>query len=243
MDGSITYSVDTASGQNSFVYDETNHMVFLKYMPPAGSKMYISYRIKPMNTNFGDQYTIQKKEDPEFPERDMNKTKSIYRFVVRERDVLKPWDFHKSATMHQVDSFAIINPLEQLSVTPDRNFVFAVPNGLTTQRFYYPTSEVDLIAYTSAEISAQGSMIEISKYSDDFYYYSSVTATKIKDPATGDYKPVKEDGSAVPYESAPTRVYEGMMATLPNGNGMRLFFLSNGGPIRPEWSDVDPADA
>ena len=53
----------------------------------------------------------------------------------------------------------------------------------------------------------------------------------------------KEDGSAVPYESAPTRVYEGMMATLPNGNGMRLFFLSNGGPIRPEWSDVDPADA
>jgi hypothetical protein len=243
MDGSLTYSIDTASGQNSFVYDETNHMVYLKYMPPAGSKMYISYRIKPMNTNFGDQYTIQKKEDPEFPERDMNKTKSIYRFVVRERDVLKPWDFHKSATMHQVDSFAIINPLEQLSVTPDRNFVFAVPNGLTTQRFYYPTSEVDLIAYTSAEISAQGSMIEISKYSDGFYYDSSVTATKIKDPATGDYKPVKEDGSAVPYESAPTRVYEGMMATLPNGNGMRLFFLSNGGPIRPEWSDVDPADA
>lgn len=243
MDGSLTYSIDTASGQNAFVYDETNHMVYLKYMPPVGSKLYVSYRIKPLSTNFGDQYTIQKKEDPEFPERDMNKTKAIYRFVVRERDVLKPWDFHKSATMHQVDSFAIINPLEQLSVTPDRNFVFAVPNGLTTQRFYYPTSEVDLIAYTSAEISAQGSMIEISKYSDDFYYDSSVTATKIKDPATGDYKPVKEDGSAVPYETAPTRVYEGMMATLPNGNGMRLFFLSNGGPIRPEWSDVDPADA
>ena len=242
MDGSLTYSIDTASGQNAFVYDETNHMVYLKYMPPVGSKLYVSYRIKPLSTNFGDQYTIQKKEDPEFPERDMNKTKAIYRFVVRERDVLKPWDFHKSATMHQVDSFAIINPLEQLSVTPDRNFVFAVPNGLTTQRFYYPTSEVDLIAYTSAEISAQGSMIEISKYSDDFYYDSSVTATKIKDPATGDYKPVKEDGSAVPYETAPTRVYEGMMATLPNGNGMRLFFLSNGGPIRPEWSDVDPAD-
>lgn len=243
MDGSMTYSIDTASGQNSFVYDETNHMVYLKYMPPVGSKMYISYRIKPMNTNFGDQYTIQKKEDPEFPEHDMNKTKAIYRFVVRERDVLKPWDFHKSATMHQIDSFAIINPLEQLSVTPDRNFVFAVPNGLTTQRFYYPSSEVDLIAYTSAEISAQGSMIEISKYSDNFYYDASITATKIKDPATGGYKPVKEDGSAVPYESAPTRVYEGMMATLPNGNGMRLFFLSNGGPIRPEWSDVDPADA
>jgi hypothetical protein len=221
VDGSVTYSIDTGSGNNTFTYDETSHMVFLKYMPPAGTKLYVSYRIKPMSSNFAEQFTVQKKEDPEFPDRDMNKTKAIYRFVVRERDVLKPWDFHKSATMHQVDSFAVINPLEQLSVTPDRNFVFAVPNGLTTQRFYYPTSEMDIIAYTSAEISAQGSMIEISKYDDNFY----------ADP----------NNSSATAETAPVRVYEGMMSTLPNGNGMRIFFLSNGGPIRPEWSDVDPA--
>jgi len=95
-------------------------------------------------------FWVMNPQDREDPEVDRMLTKGIYRFVVREFDVFKPWDIHKLATHHQVDSNAIINPLEQLSVTPDNRFVITFPTGLTTDRFMYPNHEIDLIAFSSA---------------------------------------------------------------------------------------------
>ena len=34
----------------------------------------------------------------------------------------------------------------------------------------------------------------------------------------------------------------GMMSTKPFGNGMRIFLLTRGGPIRPEYCDYTPRD-
>lgn len=109
-------------------------------------------------------FYIVNPNDREDPEIDRLLTKNIFRFVVREFDVFKPWDVHKLATHHQLDSHAIINPLEQLSVTPDNRFVITFPTGLTTERFMYPNHEIDLIAFSSAEVVSQGANIPIDSY-------------------------------------------------------------------------------
>ena len=136
--------------------------------------------------------------DREDPLSDEFSAKLIWRFVAREFDILKPWDVHKLATKHQVDSNAIVNPLEQLSITDDNRFVITFPTGLTTQRFMYPKEEIDLICFSSAEVVAEGSNVPMTTY-------LPTGSTGLND----------------------NRRYQGMRSTLPNGNGMRVMVLVN----------------
>jgi hypothetical protein len=130
--------------------------------------------------------------------------KKIWRFVVREYDSFKPWDVHKSATTHQTDSNAIINPMEQLAITDDNRFVITFPTGLTTQNFMYPKEEIDLVCFSSAEVVAEGSTVPMSSYNT-----GAVTSSAVE---TG------EDH----------RRYYGLRSTLPNGKGMRVCMLVSG---------------
>ena len=120
------------------------------------------YSVDSLDPN--QMFWIVNPQDREDPEVDRLLTKGIYRFVVREFDIFKPWDIHKLATHHQIDSHAIMNPMEQLSVTPDNRFVITFPTGLTTQRFMYPNHEIDIIAFSSAEVVSQGANIPIDSY-------------------------------------------------------------------------------
>jgi len=125
--------------------------------------------------------------------------KPIWRYVVREYDKLKPWDVHKSATKHETDSNAILNPMEQLSITDDNRFVITFPTGLTTQSFMYPGEEIDMICFSSAQVIAEGSTVPMVSY------------------ARGDQ-----------LDEIDKRRYYGLRSTLPNGNGMRVCILVSG---------------
>ena len=162
-----------------------------------------------------NDFTIVSPRDREDAEIDQYLSKRIYRFVVREYDIFKPWDIHKVATQHQIDSNAVINPLEQIAITQDNKFVITFPTGLTTQRFMYATEEVDQIAFTSAGIVASGSTISVDTYSP------------IRSGLTVD------DNTFVNN----SRKYMGMMSTLPNGNGMRLLVHVAGGNIPDAHTD------
>jgi len=178
---------------------------------------------------------------------------------------LKPWDYHVSATMHEVDSHAIINPQEQLSITQGRNFVFSFPTQLTSQRFYYPESELDLICVSSADFSTQAGYVEIDKYSDSDGiittkgggYTEPVQVTiDTKSLATNEINEdlhqitttnagaygghLAPDGSYQIWRKNKRR-YEGMPSTLPNGNGMRIFLQVTGSSI--SYSDVEDGTA
>ena len=200
---------------NTFIYDETEHVIHLREYLEPDTSVVIKYRVPKSQDSLSKRFMIQEIADPDFPEYNMNKTKTINRFVVREKDVWKPWDHHKSATMNEIDSHAIINPMEQMAITPSRDFVFTIPTNLTTQRFYYPNAELDILAYTSAEFNAFGSHVEVAKYLDNHLV------------AQPDGSLVAEGESGIIQD----RVYEGYMSTLPNGNGMRIFFLVKNGPI------------
>ena len=236
-------------GENKqqYLYDEEFHMLHFRFVPDKDADLVIRFNTY-NDEGIGDQFYIARPTDKEIPETNLNvneKSKAIYRFVVRETDVFKPWDVHKSATMHTTDSNAIINPLEQLAITSDRNFVFTFPTQMTTQRFYYPTSELDMICYSSANFSTFGGKIEIDKYLDSNgnenilydskYYDSNLGIFKRVDLATEaiterGYSNIKGSG-VMRYRLGRKRVYEGMMSTLPNGNGMRIFLQVNGGSI------------
>ena len=226
---------------NSYFYDFFNKTIHFRHAPKSGSKFSIRFsNFKPSN-----DYMIKIFEDRDFVTEVEDSYKSINRFVVRESDVLKPWDYHLDATKHSTDSFAIINPYEQLSITDDRNFVFAFPTQLTTQRFYYPQSELDMICVSSADFSSHGGHIEIDKYGDS----AGLTSELFKNEVGVATNPTSvSSGGPFPYASHDIpngekqywrrnkRKYEGMLSTLPNGNGMRIFFQVSGSSIR--HSDV-----
>jgi hypothetical protein len=223
--------------KNVYIYDFFNQTLLFRDSPRPSAAL----TVKLINYVFadpaGNAYYIETPADRDFPERNQNTQKTINRFIVREQDVLKPWDFHVSATMHEIDSNAIINPQEQLSITQDRDFVFSFPTQLTSQRFYYPRSELDLITVSSADFSTQSGSIEIEKYSDSDGLNAQfsisgqgfdVTSAGTTHPYAGHIGP---DGQQY-YWKKNKRRYEGMMSTLPSGNGMRIFLQTAGSSIK-----------
>ena len=153
-DAGIYFSQDAANLQNAettvdTVYDEQGNTYNLSDLDNSKS----FYILSPYDREdyLADEYTA----------------KNIWRFVAREFDILKPTDVHKFATRHQIDSNAVINPLEQLAITDENRFVITFPTGLTTQRFMYPKEEMDLICFSSAEVVAESSNIPMTTYKYD----------------------------------------------------------------------------
>ena len=253
-------------------------------------------------------YLIKVPEDRDIPNiwNDIHKvSKGIYRFVVRENDVLKPWDYHVSAVLPQIDSPTCINPVEQLSITQDKTVIFNFPTPLASQRFIYSDAEADIICIAGADSSTQGGIIKTSdtkfdldsaqtsgymnaRESDGTYpdtdgiqygfddddIAANEGPAKVAKSSNGDFLDFRREYSwhnpfqgsvnttasdpnlgyrsgrvaATPSTAFDTpdncthRTYLGMQSTKPYGNGMRLFILTRGGPIRPQYTDYTPRD-
>ena len=151
-----------------YAYNLTNDTLKFAQVIPNGVIVKLSY--EPYadveeNDSGTRTYLVKVPEDRDIPSlwHDVHReAKGIYRFVVRELDVLKPWDYHVSAVVPQIDSPACINPVEQLSITQDKTIVFNFPSPLASQRFIYSDSELDIIAVASANSSTQSGLIKTS---------------------------------------------------------------------------------
>lgn len=304
--GTVVWSTDSfnwsGTSRQSYVYDPVEHKIVFRTPLAAGDIVEMRYFNYSDDSSSLGTYMIEIPEDPELPEYNLNVNKygkAIYRFVVRERDVFKPWDIHKSATMTGIDSPAIINPMEQMSITPARRFIYTFPSPLVTQRFVYATSELDLISYSSADSSAFSGQALIGAGNNTKYMFDRVydwekgydnsgdilnfrapytwhsfrcsvgtcdgTGDVAKEDCNGSWVDTRQiygwsgymtdyQGNSVAdsqvatnkaaceaangYWTTPSRVYQGMMSTLENGNGMRIFMLVRGGPINPDYTDV-----
>lgn len=237
---------------NTYVYTSDNDILYFRDELPEGTVVTMSYENYQQDPSGASQYIVSIPEDPDIPTSWTSphaSSKGIYRFCIREHDVLKPWDRHVSAIVPQIDSPAIINPFEQLSLTDQKTLVTYFPTPMTSQRYVYPSSEMDLICYTGADASTMGGFVNVgtgnAKYDLDAVQASSTTGATAGTGSVSS-KPLT---FRYPYEwhtgtdSATTskdRTYMGMHATQPYGNGMRIMFLVRGGPIRPEYSDFIP---
>ena len=88
----------------------------------------------------------------------------VYKFVVREDDILKP-TVPMDATVNLPDSQAILNASPQVAITESNQYVITFPNGLNTQRYMY-TSELDMIAYTSADVVSGFTDVPLTVYGE-----------------------------------------------------------------------------
>jgi hypothetical protein len=85
-------------------------------------------------------------------------------FVVRENDVSMP-TVPRSAVMPTADTPMLINPIQQTATSEDGKFIMSLPEGMCTQRNKYDT-QLDLIAYTSADVVAQSEEISQTLYGE-----------------------------------------------------------------------------
>ena len=88
----------------------------------------------------------------------------VFKFVVRENDILKP-TVAVSASVDTVNSAAIINVQPQVAISENNKYVITFPNGLNTQRYAY-TTELDMIAYTSANVVAGYTDVPLTVYGE-----------------------------------------------------------------------------
>lgn len=89
---------------------------------------------------------------------------SILKFVVSEKDVNSP-TVPQSAVLQLPDSKAIMNPLQQVALSEDNNYLIFVPQGVNTHRYAY-SYELDMIAYTSADVLSQNQIADLNMYSE-----------------------------------------------------------------------------
>ena len=185
-DGDIQFGTTTSSleyfgvAKSMYAYNVSDDT--LKFALPVqdGVAVKLSYEnysdTEERDTGKGT-YLIKIPEDRDVPNiwQDIHSVaKGIYRFVVRENDVFKPWDYHVSAVVPQIDSPACINPVEQLSITQDKTVIFNFPTPLATQRFIYSNAELDIVCVANAGSSTQGGIIKTSesKYDLDHLQHS-----------------------------------------------------------------------
>lgn len=115
--------------------------------------------------NYLYNFTVDEMQNQELIALDMDTQSRFRRFVVREKDVLKPWDRHVFAGINETDSHAVINPLEQLSLNDKGQLVIQFPNRLGSQRFLYTGKELDLISFCAAGAVGQDTLISSDRFS------------------------------------------------------------------------------
>ncbi len=99
-----------------------------------------------------------------FPALNAPSTIGIMKFVVREQDINAPTVPH-SAVTDTADSSRIINSVQQVATSEDNKFILNFPKGLNTDRYSYP-DELDLFAYTSADVISQWSETSLTVYGE-----------------------------------------------------------------------------
>lgn len=88
----------------------------------------------------------------------------ILRYTVIEADVSAATS-PVSAVQHGPDSASLMNPMQQVALSEDGNVVIFFPQSINTARYVYPW-ELDLIAYTSADVISTDSVVPARMYGE-----------------------------------------------------------------------------
>jgi len=89
---------------------------------------------------------------------------SPLKYIVSESDVFRPTPAVPADT-DGLNSTAILNSKEQVAIAKGNKYLITFPNRLNTERYAY-TEELDMFAYTSADVIADESEIAIRPYGE-----------------------------------------------------------------------------
>ena len=185
--------------------------------------------------NYRFDFRIDELKDAELKALEMDVQGRFRRFVVRERDVFKPWDRHVYAGINERDSHAILN----------QQAIVHLYNSTSTlqRRVVFGLDEAGIV-----DIAVHGAQLcrkyaeEVTPDTDIYFEYSpeSYTGTELDLIAfcgagavgqdtliTSDrFSDAQVGGSAT--NNNRRRLYKGMMSSEPYGNGMRILMMVGG---------------
>lgn len=159
---------------------EANLFSWVMAQRPVDNKTGLVYKTgkSPVHCVYG--LMMNDKQNPSWTDTGMY---NIRRFVVRESDINVPYPLGNVtrtgseitnepgdmmgvvATHDTRDYNAIMNASQQVSISEANKYILTFPNGLNTARYAYP-HELDMIAYTSADVVAQGTIVPVSVYGE-----------------------------------------------------------------------------
>lgn len=88
----------------------------------------------------------------------------LKKFVVNEADVFRPTKA-VAADRNTVNSSAIVNSAEQVSIARGNKYLVSFANRLNTERYAY-TEELDQFAYVSADVIGEGTEVSVTVYGE-----------------------------------------------------------------------------
>lgn len=114
--------------------------------------------------NYVSDFIVDEVVEADIKAFNLNEQGRFRRFVVREKDVLKPWDRHVFAGINERDSHAVINPLEQLSLNDDGQLVIQFPTRIGSYRYLFTGKEIDLIGFVDAGAVGEDTIISSDRF-------------------------------------------------------------------------------
>ncbi len=93
---------------------------------------------------------------------DLENQHNVQFCVVREFDVNVPTVFMDASVNHD-ERVAVINIRDQVAIAPSRRACIFFPSEFNTQRYYYAL-ELDMFAYTSADVISMSSIVPDDRY-------------------------------------------------------------------------------
>ena len=114
--------------------------------------------------NFVTDFVVDEVVEADLKAFDLDEQGRFRRFIVREKDVLKPWDRHVFAGLNERDSHAVLNPLEQLSLNDDGQLVIQFPTRIGSQRYLFTGAEIDMIGFVDAGSVGEDTVISSDRF-------------------------------------------------------------------------------
>lgn len=161
---SVTNRVYDAGTTMSYVMVATNRGLSLAVWEDATdvAPIYSFFCVQsPVNKDTGVPLTDM--NSPIFVVYDCDNT-GMMKYVLSENDVFRPTPSRR-ADVNSVNSSAILNSKDQVAIARGNKYLVTYPNRLNTDRYAY-TEELDMFAYTSADVIGESSEISVTSYGE-----------------------------------------------------------------------------
>ncbi len=121
-------------------------------------------------------FQIQRRTDPSYnypnniwtvdqPNRNKLGVNFVGKFVIREKHVVRPSE-QVDATMEHDDVLQSVPSKQQVTILEDGSYNIKFVGGLNTHNYTYPLDELDMIAYTSADVISSNFTISLPVYGE-----------------------------------------------------------------------------
>lgn len=82
-----------------------------------------------------------------------------------DTNIVRPNYARRRAEINQVDSDAVVNSKNQVSLSEDGKYIVTFPARLNTNRFCY-SYELDMVGFTSADVVSNGTIVPLTVYGE-----------------------------------------------------------------------------